>query len=354
MPVTRFSEPPQRRAAAPNYEGAIARLDRLGYEQGDRRRTIAIAVVRRGRTASSVRTISWTVVRTLVWFNRRAINVLEASADDVREWWNSLAVYAPGTRDAYLQCLRMYYAEAVEHEYVVRDPSRRIEFERKDPLTPTPALTRAQARTLIRVIDEERTDDTLAAIAARDAALVAVLLRLCLRESEAHDLVWGNVGLAEGLRVLSFIGKGRKPATLRLPPDVLACLESWQVVQAETVGRPIGQADAIFTSFAPRALKRARSPRKPALTPVGRSEIFCIVRDRLAQIGIVGPRWGAHALRATGATLAYEGGADLIACQSLLRHSSIETTRRFYIKRTENKASDAIDRMGLADSDGNA
>lgn len=149
--------------------------------------------------------------------------------------------------------------------------------------------------------------------------------------------------------MLSFIGKGREPATLRIPPDVLAQLEAWRDVQEETVGRPIGQAVAIFTSFAPRALKRVRSPRKPPLRPMGRSEIFCIVRDRLAQIGVVGPRMGPHALRATGGTLAYEGGADLIACQSLLRHASIETTRRFYIKRTENKANEAIDRMGLND-----
>jgi hypothetical protein len=74
------------------------------------------------------------------------------------------------------------YAEAVEHEYTVRDPSRRIEFERPDPMTPTPALTRSQAETLIRVLDEEHVDETRTAIAARDAALVAVLLRLCVRE----------------------------------------------------------------------------------------------------------------------------------------------------------------------------
>jgi integrase/recombinase XerC len=347
MPVTRFSEPPQRHVAVPDYPEAIAKLDRLGYDAADPRRTAAIAVVRRARTPSSLKAMAWIVIRTLSWFNARGINVLEASPLDAKEWWNSLARYAPGTRDAYLQCLRMYYAEAVDLDLTGRDPTRRIDFERQEPMTPTPALTRSQAQTLIRIIDDEVADETRSAIATRDAALVGVLLRMCLRETETQNLVWGNIELSEGATVMTFIGKGRKPATLRIPADLLTRLEAWRAVQEETFGRSVGPPDPVFTSFSPRALRRGRSPRKPLLVPLARSEIFCVVRDRLAQIGVVGPRMGPHALRATGATLAYEGGADLIACQGLLRHSSIETTRRFYIKRTEDKANEAIDRMGL-------
>jgi hypothetical protein len=42
---------------------------------------------------------------------------------------------------------------------------------------------------------------------------------------------------------------------------------------------------------------------------------------------------------------AYQSRAGLIAYQALLRYSLIETTRRFCIKRTENNANRAIDRM---------
>jgi hypothetical protein len=52
-------------------------------------------------------------------------------------------------------------------------------------------------------------------------------------------------------------------------------------------------------------------------------------RLRLNDIGVIGKRFGAHAFRATAATVAYAAGADVAAISRFLRHESLQTTQGY-------------------------
>jgi integrase len=349
VPVTKFTVP-LRGLVAPDYEAALRRLDKFGYQPGDPRRAIAAAVVRRGKTDSSAKSFSWMLSRCLTWFATSGIDPLAATTDDLQIWWNSLADYAPHSRNLFLVCMRAFFIEAVDRELIASDPSRKLVRDKAISLMSTPALTRAETLRLLAAIDEECSDPVRHLVAQRDAVLVGFGLRLCLRMAEIQSLRWSCLSVREGKAVVSFIGKGRKPATMDVPAPLLRRLDTWRAALEDSIGQPLQPSDPIVISLAPATLNAARRRRGgQPVNQLARCDIFTTVRNRLAQVGVVGPRMGPHALRATGATLAYEGGADLVACQNLLRHESIETTRRFYLKRLENKASEAIERMGLDD-----
>jgi integrase/recombinase XerD len=349
VPVTKFTVP-LRGLVAPDYERALRRLDKLGYESGDPRRAIAAAVVRRGNTDASAKSFSWLICRGLAWFIGRGIDPLAATTDDLQIWWNSLADYSPHSRNSFLVSVRAFFIEAVDRGLMAADPSRKLDRDEAISLMSTPALTRPEALRLLAAIDEECSDPVRELVARRDVVLIGFMLRLCLRLAEVQSLTWSCISERDGKAFVSFIGKGRKPATLEVPPPLLRRMNAWRAALEESIGHPLEGSDPIVVSLAGSTLRAARLRRRgQPMKRLARCDIFTTIRDRLAQVGVVGPRMGPHALRATGATLAYEGGADLIACQNLLRHASIETTRRFYIKRLENKSSEAIERMGLDD-----
>jgi integrase/transcriptional regulator with XRE-family HTH domain len=350
VPVTKFTVP-LRGLVAPDYERALRRLDKLPYLLGDPRRAVAAAVVRRGKTDQSAKAYSWLVSRGLSWFASRGIDPLAATTDDLQMWWNSLADYSPLSRNAFLVGMRAFYIEAVDRELIAADPTRKLVRDKAIALMSTPALTRPETLRLLAAIDEECSDPARELVARRDAVLIGFALRLCMRLAEVQSLRWSCLSVRDDKAVVSFIGKGRKPATLDVPPPLVRRLEAWRAALEESIGQPLEASDPIIVSLAGSNLRATRRRRRgQPMKQLARSDIFTTVRDRLAQVGVVGPRMGPHALRATGATLAYEGGADLVACQNLLRHESIETTRRFYLKRLENKASEAIERMGLDDA----
>jgi integrase len=173
-----------------------------------------------------------------------------------------------------------------------------------------------------------------------------MMLRLCLRESEVASLRWSMFSVSEGVRTVAFIGKWHKVSRLSVPDDVWAVLERWRSDFESETGIAMQPRDPVFTGLSTAHLRSAEERKKGVpLAQMGRAALYTLVNARLRDVGLEGARMGPHALRTTGATLAYEGGADLVACQMLLRHDSIETTRRFYLKRIDAEARTGMDKM---------
>lgn len=57
------------------------------------------------------------------------------------------------------------------------------------------------------------------------------------------------------------------------------------------------------------------------------------IRARLLDVGLEGPRYSSHAMRATSATLAHEHGASIEEVQDQLGHASSPQTQ-VYIRRS--------------------
>lgn len=82
------------------------------------------------------------------------------------------------------------------------------------------------------------------------------------------------------------------------------------------------------------------------MKPVVANRIFKIVEEWLDLLGITGARRGAHRLRRSAATIAWEGHADLASIQTMLGHEDVKTTVKNYIRPADDllrPASDFID-----------
>ena len=168
-------------------------------------------------------------------------------------------------------------------------------------------------------------------IDARDYALLYLCGRLGPRRISLGTLRWGSLVVEASAAVIAFHVKGDRYDRVLAPPDVLAVLATWHKELAVALGRPLRAEDAVFPPVG--AKTRDIGPGSgAALEPMTTSSISYQVRHRFAHVGIVGPGFAAHALRATAATVAYENGATVEEIQAMLGHLNRPQTEA-YIRR---------------------
>jgi integrase len=272
---------------------------------------------------------------------------LSATAPDLLRWWNGTSRHAPNTRLNRLAVVKAFYKAAIGAELVMKDPTWAIKPVRHETVIPTPALKLEQAERLAESIRAEFDHPERALVARRDYAVVALALRMCLRAAEVAGLTWDCVLEDEGQRSLRFLGKFQKIAELAIPDDVWTALVDWRTEIERQTGARLQQRDPIVLPLSQAAFRNARDRHAGIpLAPISSTMISTIAMNRLCDIGLVTPRMAAHALRATGATLARKGGADLVELQALLRHASLNTTR-LYLKGEDEHATPGMERMQI-------
>lgn len=127
-----------------------------------------------------------------------------------------------------------------------------------------------------------------------------------LRAAEMAGLTVESLSMVRGYWILTFIGKGDRPARVPVPIPALAA------VQALTDGRTTGP------------LLRTRTGRG-----MDRRDVFRFVRRTARAAGITRPI-SPHALRRTAGTVGITQGIPIREVQRLLRHSRTETTLLSY------------------------
>lgn len=195
---------------------------------------------------------------------------------------------------------------------VVRGPKRRHRLPR--------ALTTDAAR---RVVEPDELD--LAAgepwVAARDAAVFALLYGCGLRISEALGLTRAEAPPPGGVSTLRITGKGSKTRLVPVLPEV-----------ADAVATYLGLCPYVIEQQGPLFVGARGGPLNPR-----------IVQRRMAQLrGALGLPDGAtpHALRHSFATHLLNAGSDLRTIQELLGHASLSTTQ-VYTAVDESRLLDA-------------
>lgn len=159
-------------------------------------------------------------------------------------------------------------------------------------------------RALPRALDDDELRALVACCSCRDAAIVALAVRLGLRSAEVAALTLSDVDWRAGEVVVH--GKGGHLDRLPLPADV------GEAVVAYLKERPPTSSRSVFiTSVAPR---RQIAP----------STVEGVVQraGRRAGLGPVGP----HRLRHTAATRLLRAGASLSEIGQVLRHEHTATT----------------------------
>jgi len=204
------------------------------------------------------------------------------------------------------------------------------------------ALDDKQAKQLLEAID------TTTIKGKRDYAMVSLMLRSGLRREELQQLNIGNIKMKQGHYVVDIEdGKGGKPATVKIPPDVWRYVNEYVQALQETHPRHDARLDApLFISL--------RKGDHPSLRPddtgklveqrIDIKAIETTVKALGNAIGI--PGLTPHGLRATAITLWLEHEATLEQAQYAARHKDPRTTER-YRKRKLNLDNNAVDKLSF-------
>ncbi|MGE3074468.1 MAG: tyrosine-type recombinase/integrase [Dehalococcoidia bacterium] len=168
------------------------------------------------------------------------------------------------------------------------------------------------------VISERETQALLeSAKDSRERALLAVMLGAGLRVAETTSLAVSDI--VEDLDGASSLfvrqGKGRKDRHVPIHHDVEELLRAY----LSDSGRHLGSDGPLFLA----ADRGAAGRKRRGLTSRGVSAILASIARRA---GIRGKRVSPHVLRHTFAIRCLRSGANVVAIQRLLGHSSLQTT----------------------------
>jgi integrase/recombinase XerC len=203
-----------------------------------------------------------------------------------------------------------------------------------DPTTAGPFLREAPRDPAVLSLDELRRLFTVAAETAgprrraRDLAILALLSQVGLRVHELVALDLGQIDLGSATLLL-VRGKGGTVHDLPLSVPAVALLSNWI---GERASRASEDEPALFMSSRGRRLG-IRSVQR----------LLVRLRGALGTPKKITP----HALRHSCATLALTLGTDLSTVAELLRHSDLNTTRR-YLHLVDERRREAVRRLAVA------
>jgi len=225
---------------------------------------------------------------------------------------------AASARNLDLAAVRSFMAFARRRLGWVTDPTEGIPFVREAPRDPA-VLTAAELGKFFEVTAQ----CSRAPVRARNLALVAVLSQVGLRVHEAVGLDLQQVDL-EGATLVAVRGKGGTVHDLPLNRPAVTLLRAWTVERGER-----SEETALFLS--------ARGTR---LSIRAVESMIARIRKEMGSAKHITP----HTMRHTAATLTLSLGTDLSTVAELLRHSDINTTRR-YLHLVDTRRREAVRRL---------
>jgi integrase len=341
------------RRAPKNVEAAVQMVARRTGRAIDD----AVIVVTRSaldekrKTPAGVQTLAEQVISVISFMDSIGTPVLEAGRADILRYANSNEEWALGTQSVKLVGARAFYAQAAESGAIAESPAQRLpRIGNEDEQTEhhTKPLSEGQIVSVLDAITEDYGHPDRDLAARRDHAIILLMVRTGLREFEAAGLIKGGITRNASHWDMAFMGKGRRPAALKLPDDVYDDLARWWKAFEIRTGITVGPRDPVFTQTAGSRLKAAVEAGRLGPKSWMHNHTFNkLIKARFAAVDIEVPGMAAHSLRATCAVLAYYAGADLLEIQQLLRHKSLETTRIYLSHILPQASARAIDAIKL-------
>jgi site-specific recombinase XerD len=220
--------------------------------------------------------------------------------------------YAPSTANRHLAALRGVLKECWRLGYVTAEDFQRaadLEPVRGSRLPRGRALQPGEIRSLFAACEDD--DRKKPAMAARDAAILALLYGSGLRRAEAVGLDVTDYDREGG--TLKVRGKGNKERLAHLGEASQAALEAWLFVRGPAPG-------ALFVAIN----KGGRLIYDRGMS--GQAMLY-IARRRTLQASVAA--FSPHDLRRTFIGDLLDAGADLSTVQQLAGHAQIQTTARY-------------------------
>ncbi|GAC1554090.1 MAG: tyrosine recombinase XerC [Herpetosiphon sp.] len=246
------------------------------------------------------------------------------------------------TVNTHVSALRSWCRWLAERGLLTTNPAAHLKLVgRQEPVAPK-ALKDTQVNALLRAAAQSRH-------AARDTAIVQLLLQTGMRIGECAALQWDDVTLGEkDGEVCIRAGKGNKTRTIPLNTSARQALASYSapVLHVAPTLKAVAATWSQYVRTTPRTpLWQSQKGGALSVSAMARA-IAGLVRDGAAR-QLIPPATTAHTLRHTFAThyLATHPN-DLVGVASLLGHSSLNTTR-IYVQPTAEQLADRVEQLDL-------
>jgi site-specific recombinase XerD len=267
------------------------------------------------RATYAVHVATW-----LAWCNGTELEVTHASVDDVEDYREALigAGCQPATVAIKLTLVRRFYDAAIRAGLRVDNPAAGVRAPRaKRAAEDFGYLSEGELALLLRAVPQ-RVDKLGQPLIQdlRDKGLLALMSLQVLRTVEITRANVDDLQARDEQWALLVRGKGHD-RLIYLRQDVADSLRAYLGargrIQSDLLGLPL------LTAVGNRAGGRRLSRRG----------VRTIVDAHLRRLDLKRPGLSNHALRHTGATLAYKYTHDLRAVQDMLGHADPRTTARY-------------------------
>jgi site-specific recombinase XerD len=183
------------------------------------------------------------------------------------------------------------------------------------------ALPKSQLKEFFAAIDRSNF------LGIRDYAVYALMYDLGLRVGEVHSLNIENLDLKD--KKLSVMGKGKRQRTLPLNDEMVQVLSEWLAVRHNFVNSATSKALFISKKGNRLAIRTMEDNFKKILSKIELNVQFNVT---------------CHTFRHSFASHLNDNGTDVLVIQSLLGHSSPQSSQ-IYIHPSEQRVREALERL---------
>jgi len=254
-------------------------------------------------------------VRALLgWLEEHGIELQSVRTQDLLAYQADLLAarktdgtpYSASLHTNRVTAMKSFFRFLYRRGFLLQDPAAAVEYPRVEHRLPAHVLTRQEARRILEAPD----GDTKQSL--RDRAILETFYATGLRVSELSKLTVQDVDTEEGLlRIVQ--GKGGKDRNV---PLTAAAAEALETYLRKARPRMRGARHSPLLFLAPRGGR------------LHTSTLNDVVRLWAKKAGIK-RRVTCHTFRHSVATHLLKGGADIRHIQTLLGHSSLQTTERY-------------------------
>lgn len=298
------------------------------------------------RSPQTVKRYSGAIRRFLVWYESQEhqpltlANLTPIGLVGYRRYLQQQA--SASTVNIHVSALRVWCSWLSAQGYLVSNPASRLKLVGRQPRPAPRALKDSEVNALLRAAAQSRH-------AARDYAIVQIMLQTGMRIGECQALAWEDIIFGEKRgSVLIRAGKGNKSREVPLNGSARAALAgycapllgveaslravatAWPRRKVQDVGTPLWRSQKGNTLSAPAMWS--------AITSLVQA---CAVRK------LVPEDMTPHTLRHTFARRYLdEHPGDLVGLAQLLGHTDLNTTR-IYTQYTSEEIAERVDRLPL-------
>ncbi len=226
--------------------------------------------------------------------------------------------YAPNSVNRKISSVASFYKFLLQRDVVDRNPAEFCNRPNRINVRDTEAFNEAEMRQLFALIMRKANP--------MHKAVMMLLFTTGMRNAEVRGIKLKDFQNLEGMKILTYIGKGQKLNQVPIHPATSFALGQYLEWMSK-LGRPIGAEEFFFQASKVSAAERAN--RKLSHTALG-----YIVKKWARKINN-SKRITPHSARATFISCLLENGEDIYTVAKAVNHADTRTTAR-YDKRKQN------------------